>query len=51
MSIQKRSDEFKNWIAQSDIFDIDIWWDPMFEEGFILYIKIFKGNSQNLLTL
>lgn len=37
MSIQKRSDEFKNWIAQSDIFDIDLWWDPTFEDGFVLY--------------
>lgn len=37
MSVQKRSDDFKKWIAESDIFDADIWWDPTFENGFITY--------------
>jgi len=42
MSVQKRSDEFKNWIAQSEIFDVDIWWDPTFEDGFVLYSDFDK---------
>ena len=37
MSVQKRSDEFKNWIKESDIIDVDVWWDPYFEQGFVTY--------------
>lgn len=37
MTIEQRSREFKQWIAETDIFDVDIWWDPTFEEGFVCY--------------
>lgn len=37
MSVEKRSADFKNWIAEADVFDIDIWWAPTFDQGFVCY--------------
>ncbi|MBQ2756814.1 MAG: amidohydrolase family protein [Oscillospiraceae bacterium] len=37
MTVQERSDNFKRWIHESDIFDVDIWWDPKFDKGFVCY--------------
>lgn len=37
MNPQERSDGFKKWIADSDIFDIDLWWAPTFRQGFVIY--------------
>ena len=42
MSVQVHSDEFKKWIASEDIFDIDIWWDPAFDEGFVTFDNFEK---------
>ncbi|MBQ3133236.1 MAG: amidohydrolase family protein [Clostridia bacterium] len=36
-SIQERSDIFKKQMKESDVFDIDLWWDPYFEDGFVTY--------------
>lgn len=37
MTVQERSDEFKTWVAETDIFDTDIWWAPNFDQGFICF--------------
>ncbi len=37
MTVQERSDSFKNWIQESDIFDTTIWWDPNYVDGFVQY--------------
>ena len=37
MTVQERSEGYQKWIAESDIFDIDIWWDPTFDQGFVTY--------------
>ena len=37
MTVQERSEGYQKWIADSDIFDIDIWWDPTFDQGFVTY--------------
>ena len=46
MTVQERSEGYQKWIAESDIFDIDIWWDPTFDQGFVTYQDFEKQMAE-----
>ena len=48
MTVQERSEGYQKWIAGSDVFDIDIWWDPTFDQGFVTYQDFEKQMAVHI---